>query len=490
MRGVGAAVRKTNDPGREPLFLACPEWAHDFAYPVVQHLRALGKEPELIPGPEDVVGVVHAIGGKSDSLIVLCHVGTTGEAEDTRLRAVLERKGLLGERIVSVQLDSAPPSIIVDQIYGALQQEREPFEEVITQRVPEETLQELAEEELVGDDDETRVGPPPTSPAPQRRATQMGIAPPALGPAASQSAPVERVIENPAATSFADGQSPGGAALPTADDSLAADVVPQAPRRGVPKALLVFAGVVLLGLGTLVLLTLPGAESVVAELRGQPQAAAVQDERAAPDTAGEAAPVERVEEIEERPSSAVAAPPKGDAEAPAEDAPREAGVAPAGADDTGSAAADGLPAVADETSAGSDTAPPEDAAPADEGDDGTGSTATGPVDPLERAVADNQVRRFEGLLVTRERREQGDHAGAIAYCEGLSLAGFDDWRLPDIGLLSTIGRARLIGKRAYWSTTTGDKQGDMALIWSGKRRSIRAMGKAWQRGRAVCVRDE
>lgn len=66
-------------------------------------------------------------------------------------------------------------------------------------------------------------------------------------------------------------------------------------------------------------------------------------------------------------------------------------------------------------------------------------------------------------------RNWGD---ALAYCEGLSMAGFDDWRLPNVTELERVSRCQKNGepiawhwKSTYWSSTTSVVGSDQALAY-------------------------
>ena len=86
------------------------------------------------------------------------------------------------------------------------------------------------------------------------------------------------------------------------------------------------------------------------------------------------------------------------------------------------------------------------------------------------AVTDQRT----GLVWQQQDDGQGrSWEGAIAYCEGLSLANQNDWRLPNVKELESItddGRANsaidpiFIGARAskYWSSTTYADASDFA----------------------------
>ena len=83
-----------------------------------------------------------------------------------------------------------------------------------------------------------------------------------------------------------------------------------------------------------------------------------------------------------------------------------------------------------------------------------------------------------GLMWQQDEGGQMSWEDAITYCEGLSLAGYTDWRLPNIKELESITDDSLYYPAintnffpdahmdAYWSSTTYDYPGGTGTAWS------------------------
>jgi hypothetical protein len=139
-------------------------------------------------------------------------------------------------------------------------------------------------------------------------------------------------------------------------------------------------------------------------------------------------------------------------------------------------------AVAETTSAPAETPP---AAP----------VPTVPVPAVEdapevvAALREREVRALDLVVIAPEAKKPTDFAGASAYCDALVVAELDGWRLPEIGELLSMARAKIVRKGSYWSATKGDTFGDQRLVLVIKRLVISSIGTGWKSGRVVCVRE-
>ncbi len=105
------------------------------------------------------------------------------------------------------------------------------------------------------------------------------------------------------------------------------------------------------------------------------------------------------------------------------------------------------------------------------------------------ALRKREIRALDVFVVAPEAKKPADFAGASAYCKALELAGIRDWRLPEIGELMSMGRAKMLRKGSFWSTTKGDTFGDFRLVLVIKRERISAIPSGWDGGRVACVRE-
>ena len=112
------------------------------------------------------------------------------------------------------------------------------------------------------------------------------------------------------------------------------------------------------------------------------------------------------------------------------------------------------------------------------GDDGTyqeGIARSYTRDDVNGTVMDNAT----GLMWQDNASPTGDWATAGTYCDGLSLDGHDDWRLPTIKELRTlVDKSRVnpsidptfqsVTLYGYWSSTTyaGDSSGAWLVVFS------------------------
>lgn len=101
------------------------------------------------------------------------------------------------------------------------------------------------------------------------------------------------------------------------------------------------------------------------------------------------------------------------------------------------------------------------------------------------------VRRDNGVDVNWHQAKE--------FCDGLSFAGYDDWRLPSIQELETLHDASGSGDRevlpgveltgdAQWSSTMLDASGAWSLYFPGGERSADNLDFGYDR-RALCVRS-
>ena len=67
--------------------------------------------------------------------------------------------------------------------------------------------------------------------------------------------------------------------------------------------------------------------------------------------------------------------------------------------------------------------------------------------------------------------------------------GIRDWRLPEIGELISMSRAKMVRKGSFWSSTKGDTFGDLRLVLVIKRERISPIPSGWDGGRVICVRE-
>jgi hypothetical protein len=110
-------------------------------------------------------------------------------------------------------------------------------------------------------------------------------------------------------------------------------------------------------------------------------------------------------------------------------------------------------------------------------------------EPIVTALKKREIRALDVFVVAPEAKKPADFAGASAYCASLNVAGIGDWRLPDIGELLSMSRAKMVRKGSFWSATKGDTFGDLRLVLVIKRDRISAIPSGWDGGRVICVRE-
>jgi hypothetical protein len=105
------------------------------------------------------------------------------------------------------------------------------------------------------------------------------------------------------------------------------------------------------------------------------------------------------------------------------------------------------------------------------------------------ALRKRDVRALDLVVISPEAAKAADFAGASAYCDKLVIGELDGWRLPEIGELISIARAKMVRRGAFWSATKGDAFGDLRLVLALKKERINPIGVGWNAGRVVCVRE-
>jgi hypothetical protein len=105
------------------------------------------------------------------------------------------------------------------------------------------------------------------------------------------------------------------------------------------------------------------------------------------------------------------------------------------------------------------------------------------------ALRKRDVRALDLVVIAPEAKKAADFAGASAYCDALVIGELDGWRLPEIGELLSISRAKIVRKGSFWSATKGDAFGDLRLVLVIKKERISPIPAVWDGGRVVCVRE-
>lgn len=108
---------------------------------------------------------------------------------------------------------------------------------------------------------------------------------------------------------------------------------------------------------------------------------------------------------------------------------------------------------------------------------------------IVQALRKREIRALDVFVVAPEAKKPASFAGASAYCASLSVGGIADWRLPEIGELLSMSRAKMVRKGSFWSLTKGDTFGDLRLVLVIKRERISAIPSGWDGGRVICVRE-
>lgn len=148
---------------------------------------------------------------------------------------------------------------------------------------------------------------------------------------------------------------------------------------------------------------------------------------------------------------------------------------PAGEKSSSEAAADGPSPSGDE--GGGEPTPPEPA-------DVRPATPAAQV-AIYGALRRRSVRALDTLLVTPTEIGPIAWRDAADYCGTLEIDGLVDWRLPEVGELTSLAAAAMLGRQTYWSATPADTFGDAHLGWYVRRRRVVTPSRD---ARAVCVR--
>jgi hypothetical protein len=130
-----------------------------------------------------------------------------------------------------------------------------------------------------------------------------------------------------------------------------------------------------------------------------------------------------------------------------------------------------------------------DDAPVEVAEAPTAAPAVEDAPEVVAALRKRDVRALDLVVIAPEARKAAAFAGATAYCDALVIGELDGWRLPEIGELLSISRAKMIRKGSFWSATKGDAFGDLRLVLVIKKERISPIPAGWDGGRVVCVRE-
>ena len=106
---------------------------------------------------------------------------------------------------------------------------------------------------------------------------------------------------------------------------------------------------------------------------------------------------------------------------------------------------------------------------------------------MQKALRARTIRALDVLLVQRRASAPMAQSAAAEHCEKLELDGLSRWRLPQLGELSSLSEAGIIGGGFYWSSTSADTFGDLRMAWNGAKRQG---GVRYKNAAVLCVRGD
>lgn len=121
--------------------------------------------------------------------------------------------------------------------------------------------------------------------------------------------------------------------------------------------------------------------------------------------------------------------------------------------------------------------------------DAAAAPTTEDAEAVVAALRKREIRALDVFVVSPESKKATDFAGASAYCASLGISGIGDWRLPEIGELISMARAKMVRKGSFWSSTKGDTFGDLRVVLVIKRERLSPIPAGWDGGRVICVRE-
>jgi hypothetical protein len=62
------------------------------------------------------------------------------------------------------------------------------------------------------------------------------------------------------------------------------------------------------------------------------------------------------------------------------------------------------------------------------------------------------------------------------------------WRLPTIGELTSLDKAKRIDDHLFWSSTRADTYGTERLVWNSRKARNGPAPTRWKGGKVICVR--
>ncbi|MEM6993661.1 MAG: hypothetical protein AAF721_24320, partial [Myxococcota bacterium] len=111
-----------------------------------------------------------------------------------------------------------------------------------------------------------------------------------------------------------------------------------------------------------------------------------------------------------------------------------------------------------------------------------------PPSPVLAAIQRRSVRALDILLVTTKAGGIIGWDDAETYCRTLTVDGLEQWRLPELGELRSLGNAGMLRRGVtYWSATPADTFGDAHLAWFPRRSRVVDSAPTAQ---TLCVRGD